>query len=313
MSCLHGCLQEAIVLAAAGSSITPATEPLAGGRHAAQLSLTQLGLCQMVARTQAFEEPEDHLHPMLLRQHQRRLPLRRPQPAACADSLASCAGGLSAAVEAALATVDERGAGGEARRRVRGVLQQPKPTSVPSAATIKWCGSMHGKFQSWLIAWPAGTQDLVCWLLLGDLICARICVPDPVQFALHISQLAVARWWHELLGRSIASMQLEMEALHRIAFRVAHMAKANWEVNAGTWVGVEGSAQCTLLVPASLLVPLVSLGPFPAWPSLSRPNNMHAFEPAAAAHRRAPAGPDRQRPGGRAAAVLRLTRQAWSY
>lgn len=100
-------VQEAIVLAAAGSQITPSSGPLAGSRQAAQLSLTPLGLCQMVARMERFEKPERSLHPLLLLQPQQHLPLHPLQPASCVDSLASCASGLAAAVEAAVRSLPD--------------------------------------------------------------------------------------------------------------------------------------------------------------------------------------------------------------
>ncbi len=111
-------LQEAIVLAAAGSNIMSAPGSLAGDRRAAQLSLTPLGLYQLVARRQRFDAHEEPEHVLLPRSTRRRLPLRPPEAAACADSLASCGGGLTSALEAAVGLLDEHDARDE-RGQVR--------------------------------------------------------------------------------------------------------------------------------------------------------------------------------------------------
>lgn len=175
--------------AAAGSSIVLPPGPLAGDRRAAELSLNTLGLCQMAGRMQRFERPKgtDGPLPLLLRRAHGRLPLPRPQAATCADSLASCAGGLTSALEAAVGLQEEgeasverfevrergtRGRGGSHMRR-RPQLRfasSTRPPLPPAACCIAVCAALAPAGYGALVA--GGSGPLCCCLAAGAAVAA---------------------------------------------------------------------------------------------------------------------------------------------
>lgn len=54
--------------------------------------------------------------------------------------------------------------------------------------------------------------------------------PAALQFTMRLSQLAMARWWQELLDRSIGSLQLELNQLHGFTNWVADLTNTDWQV-----------------------------------------------------------------------------------
>ncbi len=85
-----------------------------------------------------------------------------------------------------------------------------------------------------------GQGDVAAATCAGGLSCALPrppglpCHPLPAasQFALHLRQLAMARWWQEVVDRSVAVWRRELRWLLEQTAVAANMAKVGWQVRA---------------------------------------------------------------------------------
>lgn len=113
----HHALQEAVIRAVSGGQLSPppvAPPPLgsqpraaAASRQASLLSVTTLGLCQMVGQAEKWGNPTGLLEGAIRPTWpSRRLPQQMPPAVKCAEALAGRAGGLEAALQAAANSLD---------------------------------------------------------------------------------------------------------------------------------------------------------------------------------------------------------------